>query len=268
MKHIKRIVVAFVAIVVIAACGSVAFTGRKQLLVYSDSQITSLSEQSYTEFLTTAKMSTNRTQLAQVQAVGKRMTQALESYLKKVDQTNYLQGLNWDYTLVQSNEVNAFCMPSGKIVFYEGIMPYTNKPDFIAVVMGHEIAHAVARHGNERMSQEALVGTVGSVLNQMIAKNATQGTQALFDVAFGLGGQYGLLLPYSRKHEYEADKIGLIIMAIAGYDVDQAPVFWEKMSANSNGSSVPEFLSTHPTDANRIANLKKVIPEAKAYIGK
>lgn len=267
MKILKKIAL-FLAIAAIAySCKSVAFTGRKQFLVYSDSQITSLSDQSYTEFMSTAKLSADQTNTAMVQRVGKRMTEALETYLKSINKTDYLQGLKWDFNLVNSEEVNAFCMPNGKIVFYQGIMPYTNTEDFIAVVMGHEIAHAVARHGNERMSQQALVGTVGDVLSKMIEKNASAGKKALFDVAFGLGGQYGLLLPYSRKHEYEADKIGLIIMAIAGYDVTQAPLFWEKMSAGGK-NSIPEFLSTHPSDKKRIENLLKVIPEAQAYASK
>lgn len=263
-KILSKIAVVLLLTAVITACGTVAFTGRKQMLIYSDSQISSLSEQSYSEFMSTTKASTNKSQTSMVQQVGKRMTSALESYLNSVGQSNYLEGLTWNYNLVQNSEVNAFCMPSGKIVFYEGIMQYTNTPDFIAVVMGHEIAHAVARHGNERMSQEAMVGTIGSVLQQMISNNTSTGTQALFNVAFGLGGEYGIILPYSRKHEYEADKIGLIIMAMAGYNVDQAPIFWEKMTENSS-SSTPEFLSTHPSDANRIAKIKEAIPEAKAF---
>lgn len=265
MNLFKKIFLFLALACMVYACKSVAFTGRKQFLVYSDSQITSLSDESYSEFMSSAKISSDKSNSDMVQRVGKRMTQALETYLKSINQTDYLQGLKWDFNLVNSAEVNAFCMPNGKIVFYEGIMPFTNTEDFIAVVMGHEIAHAVARHGNERMSQQALVGTVGDVLSKMIEKNATAGKKALFDVAFGLGGQYGLLLPYSRKHEYEADRIGLIIMAIAGYDVEQAPLFWEKMSAGGK-NSIPEFLSTHPSDKKRIDNLLKVIPEAKSYI--
>ncbi len=265
-RYFKRIVYAVVAVMVTVACSSVAFTGRKRVLLYSDSQISSLSDQSYQEFMTKAKLSTNKQMTTAVQEVGRKMTNALEKYLASVGQTHYLQGLKWDFQLVQSEDVNAFCLPNGKIVFFEGIMKYTNTPDYIAVVMGHEIAHAVAQHGNERMSQQNLMNMAGSVLSS-VAGRKSDATQAVFNIAFGLGGQYGVILPYSRKHEYEADRIGLIIMAIAGYDVDKAPIFWQAMSAKS-GASIPEFLSTHPSDENRIKKIIEAIPDAKAYANK
>lgn len=265
-RNFKWIAYAVVAVMVTIGCSSVAFTGRKRVLLYSDSQISSLSDQSYQEFMTKAKLSTNKQMQAAVQEVGRKMTVALEKYLTSVGATHYLQGLKWDFQLVQSEEVNAFCLPNGKIVFYEGIMKFTNTPDYIAVVMGHEIAHAVAQHGNERMSQQNLMNMAGSLLSS-VAGRKSDTTQALFEIAFGLGGQLGVVLPYSRKHEYEADRIGLIIMAMAGYDVDKAPIFWQAMSAKG-GPTIPEFLSTHPSDENRIKKIIEAIPDAKAYIGK
>jgi len=265
----KRILfaVALTVMFVAAGCSSVLFSGRKRVLLYSDSQIMSLSQQSYDQFIDSVSLSRNTKMSAMVERVGKKMTSALEAYLQESGQTKYLTGLNWKFNLVESSEVNAFCMPSGQIVFYEGIMPYTSTDDFVAVVMGHEMAHAVARHGNERMSQSAVASAAGTIASVVVGQTVGGNAQSLFDLAFNVGAQYGVLLPYSRKHEYEADRIGLIIMAIAGYDVNQAPVFWEKMSAGGT-SNVPQFMSTHPSDANRIAKINEYIPEALQYKSK
>ena len=249
------------------SCSTVAFTGRRRLLMYSDSQITSLSDQSYASMMGTMKLSENKAQTAMVVAVGQRLTSALTAYLASVGESSLLEGLKWEYNLVQSPEVNAFCMPNGKIVFYEGIMPYCTTPDYIAVVMGHEIAHAIARHGNERMSQQSVLNTAGALASTVIGVSTNSQTQALFNLAYNVGGEYGVLLPFSRKHELEADEIGLIIMAVAGYDVDKAPLFWQKMSEGGT-ASVPEVLSTHPSDANRINHIMKCIPKAKEYAAK
>ncbi len=264
-KKIKSIAAFSAAAILLTACGTVAFTGRKQVLLFSDSEITSLSEQSYSEFMSTAKISTRSSESKTLTEVGKRMTAALESYLKTTGQTSALSGLQWDYKLVESDEVNAFCMPSGKIVFYEGIMPIANTPDYIAVVMGHEMAHAIAKHGNERMSQQAAMNLVGTVASELVGAKKGEAAQSLFNLGFNVGSQVGVLLPYSRKHEYEADRIGLYIMAIAGYDIEAAPKFWEKMSAGNNASS-NDFFSTHPCDTKRIAALKEALPEARKFI--
>lgn len=266
MKNIKwTIVAAMTAIIFVCSCSTVAFTDRKRLLLYPDSEIMSLSEQSYKEFIDTVQLSTDKTLTAMVKEVGKNMTSALDRYCQYAEDTTMLQGLSWNYLLIKGNDVNAFCMPSGKIVFYEGIMPYTSTKDYIAVVMGHEIAHAIARHGNERMSQQAVLAKVGDIAGQLIGTKSAE-AQSLFNTAFGIGGQYGILLPYSRKHEYEADYIGLLIMAMAGYDIDQAPVFWEKMTANKKSSSF-DLLSTHPSDEKRIAQINAAIPEIKEVCG-
>lgn len=250
---------------VMTSCSTVAFTGRRRLLLYDDGQITALSDQSYGEMMDTVRLSKNIVQTSMVTEVGKRLTSALEVYLKSTGQSSLLNGIHWEYRLVQSSQINAFCMPSGKIVFYEGIMPYCNTPDFIAVVMGHEIAHALARHGNERMSQKAFVGTAGALASEIIGYRSTYNTQQLFNLAYSIGSEYGVMLPFSRKHELEADEIGLIIMAIAGYDIEKAPVFWEKMMAGSS-QRVPELYSTHPSDERRIASLKQEIPKVKAFV--
>lgn len=241
-----------------ASCGVVSFTGRKQMLLFSDSEIMALSEESYAEFSKTAKVSTDAAATATLKKVGERMVSALESYMKSNNMESALKGLDWEFTLVNSSEVNAFCMPSGKIVFYEGILEYADTPDYIAVVMGHEMAHAIARHGNERMSQQSVVNLLGYAASEAIGDKRGAKAQSLFNLGFGIGSQAGVLLPYSRKHEYEADEIGMYIMDIAGYDVNAAPAFWEKMLGGST-SGGNDFLSTHPSDEKRIAALKEAI---------
>jgi len=254
-----KIVAAFAAVAFMAvSCGVVSFTGRKQMLLFSDSEIMALSDQSYAEFMSTATVSKDAAATKMVKEVGTKMVAALESYLNKNEQSGALKGLNWEFKLVNSAEVNAFCMPSGKIVFYEGIMKYADTPDYIAVVMGHEMAHAIAKHGNERMSQQSVMNLIGSAAGEIIGEKKGAAAQNLFNIGFAVGSQAGVLLPYSRKHEYEADKIGMYIMDIAGYDVNAAPAFWEKMmDGKTAGKS--DFLSTHPSDEKRIAALKEAI---------
>ena len=264
MKRIKFITAAVALAVMAASCGVVSFTGRKQLLLFSDSEIMSLSDQSYAELMKTEKISSNTSATKMVKEVGARMVSALESYLKSKGETSTLSGLNWEFQLVKSDEVNAFCMPSGKIVFYEGILGYANTPDYIAVVMGHEMAHAIAKHGNERMSQQSVMNILGSVASEAIGERKGAAAQNLFNIGFGLGSKAGVLLPYSRKHEYEADKIGMYIMDIAGYDVNAAPAFWEKMQGG-NKSDASDFMSTHPSDSKRIAALKEAIKSKPSF---
>lgn len=259
MKHISKIATILCATVtIVASCGVVSFTGRRQILLFSDSEIATLSNQSYSEFMSTASPSSDMESIRMLNEVGNRMVTALESYLNSHGQSSALSGLTWEFQLVESSEVNAFCMPSGKIVFYEGILKYADTPDYIAVVMGHEMAHAIAKHGNERMSHQSALNLLGSVASEVVGAKKGANAQALFNLGFGVGSQYGFMLPYSRKHEYEADKIGLYIMDIAGYDIHAAPRFWEKMtSGKDNGTN--DFFSTHPSDAKRIAALKEVI---------
>lgn len=264
MKKSLKITAALATVALFAAsCGVVSFTGRKQVLLYTDSEIAALSDESYTEFMSTAKESSDSAATKTLREVGNKMTAALESYLEKNGQSSALSGLSWEFQLVESTEVNAFCLPNGKIVFYEGIMSYANTPDYIAVVMGHEIAHAIAKHGNERMSQESIVNLLGSAASEAIGAKKGATAQNIFNIGFGVGSQVGVLLPYSRKHEYEADKIGVYIMKLAGYDINAAPEFWEKMMEGGS-SSATDFLSTHPSDAKRVAALKEVIQNMPA----
>ncbi len=262
MKQIRRLFAYALAALMLLSCSTVAFTGRNRMLLYSDSEITALADESYNELMATTQISANKQQSEMVQNVGVRLADALSKYLASQGQMSVLDGINWDFKLVQDDQVNAFCMPGGKVVFYEGIMPLLDSPDLVAVVMGHEMAHAIARHGNERMTQQALASIVGSVAGQVVEQKTSENGRILFEAAFAVGSQYGYLLPYSRKHEYEADEIGLYIMAIAGYDISQAPLLWQKMSAQGS-SSVPEFMSTHPSDANRIKNLEKLQDKAR-----
>lgn len=262
MKRILNTIVCVLAAVVIVACSTVAFTGRNRVLLYSDSEISSLSAESYNELMSTSQLSDNKAQAAMIQEVGVRLTGALSKYLASQGQSDILDDINWSFKLVKDNQVNAFCMPGGQVVFYEGIMPLLDTPDLVAVVMGHEIAHAIARHGNERMSQQALASIVGSVTGQVVEQKTSQNGRALFEAAFAVGTEYGYLLPYSRKHESESDEIGLYIMAIAGYDITQAPILWKRMSEQET-QYVPEFMSTHPSNATRIRNLEKHMDKAR-----
>jgi predicted Zn-dependent protease len=177
-----------------------------------------------------------------------------------------LKGYQWEFNLVESKEVNAWCMSGGKVVVYTGLLPIAQDDEGLATVLGHEIAHAVARHGSERMSDQMLVELGGTTLAAAL-ESKPQETQQLAMIAFGAGSQYGVMLPFSRKHEYEADYMGLIFMSMAGYDPNQSVVFWQRM-AQKGGSKTPEFLSTHPVDENRIAKIKEKLPEALTYYNK
>ena len=262
MKRITNAIVCVLVAIVIVACSTVAFTGRNRVLLYSDSEISSLSAESYNELMSTSQLSDNTAQAAMIQEVGVRLTGALSKYLASQGQSDILDDINWSFKLVKDDQVNAFCMPGGQVVFYEGIMPLLDTPDLVAVVMGHEIAHAIARHGNERMSQQALASIVGNVTGQVVEQKTSENGRALFEAAFAVGTEYGYLLPYSRKHESESDEIGLYIMAIAGYDITQAPILWKRMSEQET-QYVPEFMSTHPSNANRIKNLEKHMDKAR-----
>jgi len=260
-----RKILLFALCAVLTSCGSVAITGRNQLLLFSDGEIASLSEQTYTEVVNTTGLSANQKYTADVREVGNKLVAAITEYMRVNNITGALDGFNWSFDVVKGEEINAFCLPSGRIVFYEGIMRIFKNKDEISFVMGHEIAHAIAKHGNERMSQQAVTGMVGEIASAALGGNSKN--QAIFDVAFGLGAQYGVVLPYSRKHEYEADKLGLIFMAMAGYDIEAAPAFWEKMSQGKETSG-SDFFSTHPSDEKRIANIRKEMGEARKYMPK
>ncbi|MDD4848995.1 MAG: M48 family metallopeptidase [Bacteroidales bacterium] len=247
----------FIVIVFVAACSTVAVSGRRQLLLVPESQVVALSAESYNDFMKTAQLSTDKANTALVKKVGSKLSAVVEQYLRENGKESDIANFSWEFSLVKDQQVNAFCMPGGKIVFYDGILPYTQNEAGIAVVMGHEIAHAVAKHSSERLSQQLLANYGASIATAATADKSAA-TQNTINTLYGLGAQYGVLLPYSRKHEYEADHIGLIFMKMAGYDPNEAIRFWERMSAGGS-ATVPEFLSTHPSDANRIAKMKEEI---------
>lgn len=243
---------------------TVPVTGRKQLLIMPESEMVQMSLTSYNDFLKENKLSTNQKDAARVKEVGQRIAAAVEVYLKSQGMESLVKDYQWEFNLVQSKEVNAWCMPGGKVVVYEGIMPLCPTDDDLAVVMGHEIAHAVARHGNERMSQQ-LVVQAGSAAAAIALKDKPEQTQALLGAAIGLGANYGVMLPFSRKHELEADRMGLIFMTIAGYNPEEAIPFWTRMAGVGSGQKPPEFMSTHPSDSHRVEQIKALLPEVRKY---
>lgn len=251
--------------VLLTACNKVPISGRNQLNLVSDSEVLQASLASYKEYMGKAIKSTETVKSAQVTRVGQKIAAATEAYLNANGMSDQVKNFAWEFNLVKDSQLNAFCMPGGKIVVYEGIMNIVGSDDELAVVMGHEVAHAVAKHSNERLSQQKALEYGGAILGAVI-QGQSQQTQNLAAQVFGLGANYGVMLPFSRKHETEADNIGLVLMTMAGYNPDCALSFWQKMSSNS-GNNKLEFLSTHPSDATRIANLQKQIPMVKQQYG-
>lgn len=261
----KKILIVFLVFLMIFGCTQVPLTGRKQAAWIPSDQLYELSFQSYSLTLKETPLSKNASQTQMVKNVGKNIQRAVEEYMASIGQP--LQGYNWEFNLLQGDIVNAWAMPGGKVAFYEGIMPICIDETGIAIVMGHEVAHAVADHGNERMTHGLIQQGLGSAL-QVAMQNEPQTTQQLALSAFGVGSTIFGILPYSRLHESEADHLGLIFMAMAGYDPKAAPNFWQRMASLNKGGQPPEFLSTHPSDETRIANLNKWMPEALKYYKK
>jgi predicted Zn-dependent protease len=246
--------------IVFQDCSTVAITGRKQLNLIPESQMLSMSLTQYGDFLKSHKLSTDKEATAMVRRVGERIAAAVEEYYREHGMADKLKDYQWEFNLVESPEVNAWCMPGGKVVVYTGLLPVARDEAGLAVVMGHEISHAIAHHGYERMSQQLMAQMGGMALAEAL-KTKPQETQQLWMTAYGVGAQYGVLLPYSRKQESEADHLGLIFMAMAGYDPHVALAFWERMSAAAKGEKPPELMSTHPSDETRIANIRRLLPE-------
>jgi predicted Zn-dependent protease len=255
----KRIALFLFIIGAMYACSSVPITGRKQLNLVSDSEVLSLSLQEYKDYIQTAKKSTDNNATALVVKVGQNIAKAVELYYKSIGGESLLKDYAWEFNLIENPQVNAFCMPGGKIVVYTGILPVAQDETGLSVVLGHEVAHAVAKHANERMSQQVAAQYGSQTLDALTGKTSAT-TRAIAQQVYGLGAQYAVLLPFSRTQESEADHLGLIFMAIAGYDPQAAIPFWQRMG--ENGQSVPEFMSTHPSDATRVTNLQKELPEA------
>jgi predicted Zn-dependent protease len=249
------------------ACSVVPLTGRKQLNLMPESDMISMSLTAYNDFMKVNPVSADRKNTDIVKSVGSDISAAVIKYFQDNGLSDRLNGYNWEFNLVKSDTTpNAWCMPGGKVVVYSGLLPYTKDKNGLAVVISHEIAHAVARHGNERMSQE-LLAQFGSVALNEIIKEKPEQTKTIFNSAYGLGSQFGVMLPFSRDHELEADKLGLIFMAMSGYDPQTAVGFWERMSS-IGGQKPPEFMSTHPSDATRVAKIKAAMPEALKYYNK
>lgn len=260
----KTILIMSLMALFLCSCGVVPVTGRKQLRLVSDEEVLSLSNQSFTDYMKTAKLSTSKADIEEVQRVGARISRAVEEYLRNNNYADQIPDLKWQFVLVKDNTPNAFALPGGKVVVNEGILPYTRNDDGLAVVVGHEIAHAIARHGNERMSQQMLL-QYGDVALGLVMQDKPESSRQLASSIYGLGSQVGVMLPYSRKQEFEADRMGLIFMAMAGYNYNEAPAFWERMSQNAGGNKPLEILSTHPSDANRVAYIRSLLPEVAKY---
>jgi len=254
------------AALLLTSCGSVPITGRKQLNLVSDSEVLASSLSQYNSYMQGAKRSGNTTQSAMVTRVGKKIAAATEAYLNANGLADEVKNFSWEFNLVQDDQLNAFCMPGGKIVVYEGLMKIISSDDELAVVLGHEVAHAVAKHSNERMSQQMLAQYGAQVLSGALS-NKSAAVKTIAGQVYGIGAQYGMMLPFSRKHESEADYMGLILMTMAGYTPDVAVGFWQKMSAGGS-SSTPEFMSTHPSDKTRISDIQKNLPDIKEKYGK
>ena len=266
MRAIKVLLLT-IATVVLASCGTsstVPITGRKQNLLVSDEKVLSLSNQQYSEYMKTAKPSTNAANTAMVKRVGQRLATAVETYLRQNGMGNEVKNYSWEFNLVQDSQVNAFCMPGGKIVVYEGLLPVTQDETSLAIVLGHEVAHAVAKHSAEQMSTAIRQQYGAQALGVLMAgAGASDGLQTVAATAFGLGAK-GASAKYSRNHESEADHLGIIFAAMAGYNPQAAVSFWQRMSKATGGGST-SWLSTHPSDATRIQQIQQWMPEAMRY---
>lgn len=264
MKKALKIISVYAIFLVLNGCQTVPITGRSQLSLFPESTMNQLSLTSYQEFLKiNPPVSLDNISAKRVYDVGKRISDAVTRYMDQNGLNNRISGYQWEFKLVENKEVNAWCMPGGKMVVYTGILPICKDDAGLAVVLGHEVAHAIAHHGSERMSQQMLLQLGSSSLDAALQKKPEL-TRQIFLQAYGIGSQVGSLA-YSRNHEYEADKLGLVFVAMAGYDPNRAISFWQDMSANSSGAKPPEWLSTHPSDQNRIDELIKYMPKAMRY---
>jgi len=266
MKKVTVILVVMISSVIVDSCKTVPISGRKQMNLLPESTMLDMSLTNYNDFLKSNKISNNTSEVQLVKQTGQRIASAVEEYMRKHGMRNEINNYKWEFNLVEDDTPNAWCMPGGKVVVYTGILPYTKNQNGLAVVMGHEIAHAVAHHGNERMSQQLLVQLGGMALSTALEKKP-QETKQIFMAAYGAGATLGVLLPYSRTQETEADHLGLIFMAMDGCDPHGAIDFWKHME-QSGGQQPPEFLSTHPSHQTRVQDLEKFMPEAMKYYNK
>lgn len=263
-KNYSIPVVAILSFLILSSCSIVPIIGRKQMNLVPESTMLQMSLTNYQAFLNENKLSGDQKSTQMVQIAGSRIAAAVNKFLRKNGLEAQIADYQWEFNLVADPTPNAWCMPGGKVVVYEGLLPITQNETGVAVVMGHEIAHALAHHGNERMSQGLMQQMGGVALDIAIEKQPEQ-TKQIYETAYGIGSQIGFILPYSRLHESEADRLGLILMAMAKYNPQDAVAFWERMAAASKGPKAPVWLSTHPLDETRIAALKKNLPEAIKY---
>lgn len=266
-KAMKRLLVPFLVLMFVSSCSKVPMTGRQQLTWIPSNELLQMSIQNYKETLSQAELSTDQQSSQMVQDVGKDIKGAVERYMSSINMSQALKGYEWQFSLIKSEEQNAWALPGGKVAFYEGILPICKDRNGVAVVMGHEVAHAIAEHGNERLTHGLLQQGLGTALNIALT-NEPEKTQQLGMAAYGIGTTVFGILPFSRLHESEADHLGLILMAMAGYDPKEAPELWKRMAEAGGGSQPPEFLSTHPSHESRIKNLQEWMPEALKYYKK
>lgn len=241
-------------------CAKVPLTGRKQVNLLSEQSLLGMSRQQYNEVLQTETVVEYGKEADLVKSVGNKIASSVELFLSENGHKSRIREFEWEFNLIQSEQVNAWCMPGGKVAFYTGILPMTQDEEGLAVVMGHEIAHAVARHGNERMSQSMITSLGGIALSVALSEKPEE-TRNIFLTAYGVGAHVGVVLPFSRKNELEADKLGLVFMELAGYDAKVAVEFWKRMA--QNGANVPEFLSTHPSDDRRVSEIEAFLNSQK-----
>lgn len=258
---IKNIIITFATAILYLTCSTNPFTGKQTMALIPNSQLFPTAFAQYDQFLTENKVVKGTNQAEMITRVGQRIAVAAERWLNANGHQGYLKDYKWEYNLVDDKTVNAWCMPGGKIVFYTGILPIAENETAIAAIMGHEVAHALANHGQQRMSA-GMLQQLGAVAGNIAIKDDK--SRDLFNQYYGVGTTVGAMLPFSRSHETEADKIGIVLMAVAGYNPDEAAELWKRMAKLSNGQAPPEFLSTHPSNETRIANLNQLAPFAKA----
>ncbi len=260
----KRNLLLIASLLILAACTTVPISGRRQVRMLPEGMLTNMATANYQSFMAAnAVVPSSDPRAGMVKETGENISNAVVAYLEETGQARRVQEFDWEFQLVDSDQVNAWAMPGGKVAIYSGILDLTQDENGLAVVISHEIAHAVARHGNERMSQQLLL-TMGAVSLDVALREQPQQTRDLFMLAYGAGGTLGSLA-YSRQHEYEADALGMTFMAMAGYHPEHAIDFWERMLQYSGGAGPPAFLSTHPTNEDRIKAARDYLPEAMQY---
>lgn len=263
---IRKMTTLFLLPVVFIACAKNPVTGRNQARLVSEQELQTMATQQYRQFLTTNRVVTASADkdAEMVKRVGQKVANAVTKFYNNKGLGSQLAGYKWEFNLVDNNTANAWAMPGGKVVVYSGLLPISQTEAALAMVLGHEIAHATLQHGNERMSQ-GLIQQLGGVALAVAVSNRPAETQNLFLNAYGVGSQVGVLLPFSRKQELESDKYGMIWGAMAGYNPREAINLWKRMEQSANGQATPEFLSTHPSSGDRISQLEKILPEALKY---